>query len=159
MPTLAIEGLQRLCNLVIFFQVVQVVEVGTKANVQSPTVSYISISSVTPGTLHKELSFIKDEGFHCGKLDGIDMVTHKIKYGCTGIINRAGDEAYWSEFPTLKVNEDETANRDRRMSILINTKMARRWVLAINTTDLRFFQLEAINSTTGGDTFYHFSKN
>jgi hypothetical protein len=136
--------------------VVQVVEVGTGDNVQSPTASYVSLSSVTPGTLHREFSFIEDEGFHCGKLDGIDMVTFKIKYGCTGFMNQAGDEPYWSEFPTLKVSEEETAKGEGRMSILLDTKMARRWVLAMNTTDLKSFQLEAINRTTGSGNDPHF---
>ena len=137
-------------------QVLQVVEVGTKDNVQSPRVSYVSLSSLTPGTLNRELSFIEDEGFQCGKGDDIDMVTHTIKYGCTGFMNHSGHEAYWNEFPTLKVSEREASNRDSTLSILIETKMARRWMLAMNTTDLKSFELEAINRTTGGCSFCHF---
>lgn len=129
--------------------VVHIVEVGTTNEVQVPTSSYVSLSSLTPGKLTRELSFIKDEGFICERGDGIDMVTHTIKYGCTSITEQGGKEEYLRELPTLKVIEEKVVDGDRVTSVIVHTERARRWVLAVNTTNLSSFQLEAVKEETG----------
>eukprot|EP00250_Pteridium_aquilinum_P028284 c36898_g1_i1 orf=174-2999(-) len=129
--------------------VAHVIEVGTRDGEQLPTSSYISLSSLTPGKLTTELSFIKDEEFVCERGDGIDMVTHTIKYGCTSFTNQDREEDIFKEFPTLKIHEQKVVDGHNVASILLNTKMARRWALAINTTSLSSFQLEASTEATG----------
>lgn len=122
--------------------VVNVVEV----NSEHLRTSYISLSSLTPGKLTRELSYIKDEGFVCEKGDGIDMVTHVIKYGCTSFTR---EEEFLNEIPTLKIDEEKVVDGNRVASIILNTKKARRWVLAINTTNLRSFEVEALTEASG----------
>lgn len=129
--------------------VVHVVDVGSSNGAQIPTSSYISLSSLTPGKLTKELSFIKDEGFVCEKGNEIDMVTHVIKYGCTSFTEQDGVESFLTEHPTMVLQEEKVMSDERVATFRFNAQAARRWVMAINTTDLKSIQIDAIKGAPG----------
>ncbi|MCO5557456.1 hypothetical protein L7F22_011021 [Adiantum nelumboides] len=130
-------------------QVVHVIEVGPSNGVQMPTSSYISLSSLTPGKLMQELDFIKEEGFACERGLPIDMVTHVINYGCTSFTGQDGEENHLSEHPTLGLEEEKEVKGERVATFRLNVQAARRWVMAINTTSLESFQLDAIKGASG----------
>ncbi|KAI5081712.1 hypothetical protein GOP47_0001455 [Adiantum capillus-veneris] len=129
--------------------VVHVVEVGSSNGVLRPTSSYVSFSSLTPGKLTKEWSFIKEEGFVCERGVAIDMVTHVIKYGCTSFTDLDREESHLTEYPMLELQEEKEMKGERVAIFRLNAQAARRWVMAINTTDLKSFQLDAIKGAPG----------
>ncbi|MCO5571575.1 hypothetical protein L7F22_025319 [Adiantum nelumboides] len=129
--------------------VVHVIEIGSSNGVQMPTSSYISLSSLTPGKLTQELAFIKEEGFACEKGVPIDMVTHVINYGCTSFTGQDWEENHLSEHPTLELEEEREVKGERLATFQLNVQAARRWVMAINTTSLESFQLDAIKGASG----------
>lgn len=130
--------------------VVHVVEVGTIDGVQSPLSSYVTLCSLTPGKLIRESAFLKDEGFSCGKMEGLDMVTHNVKYGCSvSTDDEEDDEEYFTHFPKLYVSDDKLVNDERVTSVFMYTAEAHRWVLAINTTEVNSFQLETAEEAAG----------
>ncbi|XVF23631.1 hypothetical protein REPUB_Repub13aG0055900 [Reevesia pubescens] len=98
--------------------------------------SFVSLSSLTPGKLTKEIDQIK-EGFICGRHKVFDFVTFSVKYGCLTFDETEGG---WNEadIPTLDVVND--TNGDRRITkVAIDTKRAIRWFLAINTEEIEDF--------------------
>lgn len=131
--------------------VVQVVELNAIDGVESSMSSYVSLSSVTPGKLTKELSFLKGEDFSCGEMEGLDMVTHNIKYGCISSVAQGQEDtaAYFNVSPSLSATSDKIVNDERVTSVFIYTAASRRWVLAINTTEVRSFQLAGAREATG----------
>ncbi|KAF3772440.1 hypothetical protein EJ110_NYTH57919 [Nymphaea thermarum] len=121
-------------------QVLHVVEVTNKhGGLQNP-VSYVSLSSLTPGKLTKEVKNLHSEGFICGEGRIVDLVTFTIHYGCTSFDN---SEAGWSEseIPTMHV-ESDTKGNDRVTVVSIDAGISTRWFLAINTKEIQNFKLE-----------------
>ncbi|OMP06492.1 Peptidase M28 [Corchorus capsularis] len=104
--------------------------------------SFVSLSSITPGKLTKEIDQIK-EGFSCGRDKVVDFVTFSVKYGC---LTFDGTEEGWNEsdIPTLDVVSD--THRDKRITqVAIDTKRSIRWFLAINTEEIEDFTFK-VNS-------------
>ncbi|XP_068652880.1 uncharacterized protein [Aristolochia californica] len=123
--------------------VVHVVETTGGYGEKQNLVSYVSLSSMTPGKLTKEAEIMKDEGFVCGDNQTIDMVTFTVKYGCQTFDDVGGG---WSEseIPTLVVESD--SNIDTRTTVVsFNTQSSSRWSLAVNTKEIEDFKLEGDN--------------
>ncbi|XP_041023235.1 LOW QUALITY PROTEIN: endoplasmic reticulum metallopeptidase 1 [Juglans microcarpa x Juglans regia] len=104
------------------------------------TSSYISLFSVTPGKLNKEVEHIK-EGFKCGRDKVIDFVTFSVKYGCW---TNDDTEGGWSEseIPMLHVDSD-TKKSKRITQVSVDTKGSIRWALAINLEQIEDFKFKA----------------
>lgn len=117
--------------------VVHVVDVMGDQGKDGHRASYVSLFSSTPGQLTREIEHIK-EGFECGRGKVVDFVTFSVKYGCwTYDETQSG----WNEFdiPILHVNSDRMTN-DRVTEVSIDTKVSRRWSLAINTKEIVEFE-------------------
>lgn len=101
--------------------------------------SYISLFSVTPGKLNKEVEQIK-EGFKCGRDKVVDFVTFSVKYSCWTFDDA---KAGWSEsdIPTLHVAKD-TERNERVTQVSVDTKGSIRWALAINTKEIEDFKFK-----------------
>lgn len=113
----------------------QVVHVVDTTGDQNPT-SYISLFSITPGKLTKEVDQI-DEGFVCSRDKVVDFVTFSVKYGCRTYKDTDGG---WSEseVPLLHVDGDTNWN-ERMTQVLIDTKGSTRWSLSINFAEIEDF--------------------
>ncbi|XVE99313.1 hypothetical protein REPUB_Repub03eG0187600 [Reevesia pubescens] len=101
--------------------------------------SFVSLSSITPGKLTKEIDQIK-EGFVCGRHKVVDFVTFSVKYGCLTFDETEGG---WNEsdIPALDVVND--TNGDKRITqVAIDTKRSTRWFLAINTEEIEDFMFK-----------------
>ncbi|KAL4339277.1 hypothetical protein GQ457_08G011230 [Hibiscus cannabinus] len=101
--------------------------------------SYISLYSVTPGMLAKEVEEMK-EGFVCSRHKAIDYVTFSVRYGC---LTFDETEEGWdeSDIPTLEVVKD--TNGDKRITrVAIDTKRSIRWFLSINTEEIEDFSFK-----------------
>ncbi|OMO81312.1 endoplasmic reticulum metallopeptidase 1 [Corchorus olitorius] len=101
--------------------------------------SFVSLSSITPGKLTKEIDQIQ-EGFSCGRDKVVDFVTFSVKYGC---LTFDGTEEGWNEsdIPTLDVVSD--THSDKRITqVAIDTKRSIRWFLAINTEEIEDFSFK-----------------
>ncbi|CAL5407297.1 unnamed protein product [Camellia sinensis] len=121
--------------------VVHVVDTrGTYGEKQEPS-SYVSLFSMTPGKLTKEVEQI-GEGFVCGRDKVIDFITLSVKYGCLTKDN-VGSGWSESEIPTLHVESDINGD-DRITQIFIDTKISTRWTLAINTEEIEDFKFKEI---------------
>ncbi|KAJ8759909.1 hypothetical protein K2173_010010 [Erythroxylum novogranatense] len=119
--------------------VVQVVDTtGSYGHNHDPS-SYISVFSVTPGKLTKEIEHI-DEGLICGTDKAVDFVTFTVKYGCwtSDGTNDAWEE---SEVPSLHVDHD-TKGDERITQVSVDTKFSVQWALAINTEEIEDFILK-----------------
>lgn len=105
------------------------------------TSSYISLFSVTPGKLSKEVEHIK-EGFKCGRDKVIDFVTFSVKYGCW---TNDDTEGGWSEseIPILRVDSD-TKKSERITQVSVDTKGSIRWSLAINLEQIEDFKFKGM---------------
>lgn len=102
--------------------------------------SYVSLFSNTPGKLEKEVEGLKGEGFVCGNDKTVDLVSFTIKYGC---LSSSNVDSGWkvSEVPSLLVESDIKVD-ERTTKVLVDTKISSRWVLGINTEELKDFQIE-----------------
>ena len=103
--------------------------------------SFVSLSSITPGKLTKEIDQIK-KGFVCGRHKVVDFVTFSIKYGC---LTFDETEGRWNEYdiPTLDVVNDTDGDK-RITQVAIDTKRSIRWFLAINTEEIEDFMFTGI---------------
>ncbi|KAI0493455.1 hypothetical protein KFK09_023571 [Dendrobium nobile] len=120
--------------------VVHVVETnGGSAQSHEPS-SYISLFSLTPGSLVEESERLKDEGFDCGRKNTLDFVSFTVKYGC---LSFKDTDAGWSksEIPSLDVESDSSVD-SRITRVLVDTKHSKRWSLAINTELISDFSFE-----------------
>ncbi|PKU61337.1 hypothetical protein MA16_Dca028407 [Dendrobium catenatum] len=120
--------------------VVHVVETnGGSAPSHEPS-SYISLFSLTPGSLVEESERLKDEGFDCGRKNSLDFVSFTVKYGC---LSFKDTDAGWSksEIPSLDVESDSSVD-SRITRVLVDTKHSKRWSLAINTELISDFSFE-----------------
>lgn len=122
-------------------QVVHVVDTTGRFEGKEDTSSYISLFSVTPGKLNKEVEQIK-EGFKCGRDKVIDFVTFSVKYGCW---TNDDTEGGWSEseIPMLRVDSD-TKKSERITQVSVDTKGSIRWVLAINLEQIEDFKFKGM---------------
>lgn len=104
--------------------------------------SYVSLFSTTPGKLTKEVEQLK-EGFICGRDKALDFVTFSVKYGCWTYDEA---ESGWSEsdIPTLHVASD-TKGDDRITHVSVDTKVSKRWSLAINTDEIEDFNFTGMS--------------
>lgn len=118
--------------------VVHVVDATERYGEKQDPSSYISLFSMTPGKLTKEVEHIK-EGFTCGRDKVLDFVTFSVKYGC---LTYDDAESGWSEsdVPILHVGSD-TKGDERITQVSIDTKDSTRWSLAINTEEIEDFEL------------------
>jgi hypothetical protein len=118
---------------------VHVVDTTGRFEGKQDTTSYVSLSSVTPGKLNKEVEQIK-EGFICGRDKVVDFVTFSVKYGCWTYDDT---ESGWSksDIPTFHVNSD-TKSSERITQVSLDTKGSIRWVLAINTEEIEDFKFK-----------------
>lgn len=101
--------------------------------------SFVSLFSITPGKLTKEIDQIK-EGFVCGRHKVVDFVTFSVKYGCLTFDETEGG---WNEsdIPTIDVVNDR--NEDKRVThVAIDTKRSIRWFLAINAEEIEDFMFK-----------------
>ncbi|KAL8159847.1 hypothetical protein V2J09_001384 [Rumex salicifolius] len=120
--------------------VVHVVDTtGTHGRNQDP-ISYISLSSSTPGKLTKEIDQI-DEGFVCGRNMTVDFVTFSTKYGCWV---HEHDQNGWSELdiPIFQVKSDLKSSDNRITQVSLDTKASNRWALAINSREINDFEFQ-----------------
>lgn len=128
-------------DILIFFasQVVHVVDTTGRFEGKQDTSSYVSLFSVTPGKLNKEVEQIK-EGFVCGRDKVVDFVTFSVKYGCWTYDDTKGG---WSksDIPTFHIDSD-TKSSERITQISVDTKGSIRWVLAINTEEIEDFKFK-----------------
>ncbi|XP_059457062.1 uncharacterized protein LOC132186951 isoform X1 [Corylus avellana] len=122
--------------------VVHVVDTTGRFEGKQDTSSYVSLFSVTPGKLNKEVEQIK-EGFICGREKVVDFVTFSVKYGCWTYDDTEGG---WSksDIPTFHVDSD-TKSSERITQVSLDTKGSIRWVLAINTEEIEDFKFK-VNS-------------
>ncbi|GAB2222731.1 hypothetical protein Droror1_Dr00016855 [Drosera rotundifolia] len=104
---------------------------------QEPS-SYVSLFSITPGKLEREAEHIK-EGFNCGEDKTLDFVTFSVKYGCRSY-NDSGSGWSDSDVPTFQINAD-IISENRVTEVSMDTKVAKRWALAINTEEIEDFKL------------------
>jgi hypothetical protein len=118
---------------------VHVVDTTGRFEGKQDATSYVSLSSVTPGKLNKEVEQIK-EGFICGRDKVVDFVTFSVKYGCwTYDDTKSG----WSksDIPTFHIDND-TKSSERITQVSLDTKGSIRWVLAINTEEIEDFKFK-----------------
>ncbi|KAH7282220.1 hypothetical protein KP509_35G019900 [Ceratopteris richardii] len=128
---------------------VQVVEIGSIDGVQKPTSSFLSLSSFTPGKLTREIPYIKDEGFSCEKTNVIDMVTYDIKYGCVSATGHESGDNILTVYPKLELVEEKVLNGETLAKFHLDAEGSLRWVLALNTTSLKSFQLDEVREPPG----------
>lgn len=116
--------------------VVHVVDSGTHGKVEDLT-SYVSLFSSTPGKLTREVEQI-EEGFECGRGKVLDYVTFNVTYGC---LTYNHTQNGWSqlEIPEMHVNSDRMVD-NRVTEVSIDTKVSRRWSLAINAKKISDFE-------------------
>ncbi|KAJ8506521.1 hypothetical protein OPV22_007407 [Ensete ventricosum] len=120
--------------------VVHVVE--TKGNSENQDASsFISLFSLTPGKLTEEVKSLKDEEFTCGWNKTIDFVSFTVKYGCWSSKD-SGSGWSKSDIPIVHVEHDSIASGARNTGIFIDTKISKRWSLAINREEIRDFTFE-----------------
>lgn len=105
-------------------------------------ISFVSLSSITPGKLTKEIDQVR-EGFVCGRHKVIDFVTFSVKYGCLTFDETEGG---WNEsdIPMLDVVYDTNNGVRRITQVAIDTKRSIRWFLAINTEEIDDFMFKGI---------------
>ncbi|GAB4854943.1 hypothetical protein Ancab_023532 [Ancistrocladus abbreviatus] len=117
--------------------VVHVVDATGGYGEKQQPISYVSLFSATPGKLTKEIEHI-GEGFDCGRNKALDFVTFSVKYGCW---THNDSESGWSQsdIPMLHVEGDTVAEK-RVTRVSIDTKVARRWSLAINFEEIEDFE-------------------
>uniref|UniRef100_A0A1D1YA17 Vacuolar membrane protease n=2 Tax=Anthurium amnicola TaxID=1678845 RepID=A0A1D1YA17_9ARAE len=123
--------------------VVHIVEMNRGNNGTMNPASYVSLFSMTPGKLEKEIETLKSEEFTCGRSKPLDLVTFTVHYGCwSSKDSRDG----WSheDIPILQV-EGDSVTSVRTTHVSVNTRIATRWSLAINTAKIEDF-------TFGGDS-------
>lgn len=121
--------------------VVHVVETnGSYAHNQEPS-SYVSLFSYTPGKLVEESKSLKDEAFDCGRKTTVDFASFTLNYAC---LSFKDTDAGWSkmEIPSLEVERDSSVG-SRITRVLVDTKLSKRWSLAINTKLISDFSFEA----------------
>src|SRR4051812_25736839 len=108
-------------------QVVHVVEAAGKYDEKSDPSSYVSLFSMTPGKLTKEVENLKDEEFSCGTNKNIDLVSFTVKYGC---FSSKDSHSGWSksDIPTLHVESDSRADV-RQTKVILDTKHSTRWTV------------------------------
>ncbi|CAL9752585.1 unnamed protein product [Musa acuminata subsp. burmannicoides] len=117
--------------------------VKTKGNSENQDASsFISLSSLTPGKLTEEVKNLNDEEFTCGRNKTIDFVTFTVKYGCWSSKD-SGSGWSKSDIPIVHVEHDSIASGARKTGIFIDTKISKRWSLAINREEIRDFTFEA----------------
>ncbi|GLJ53167.1 hypothetical protein SUGI_1133080 [Cryptomeria japonica] len=128
--------------------VVHVVETPSEGESHSQSESYISLSSLTPGKLTKEIKYLNDENFVCGRDKPTDFVTYSVNYGC---VSSADTSNGWSERdrPVIQVQSDDIVEGKRKTVIFVDTMISIRWVMAINSMEIEGFKLEM---ATAGDT-------
>ncbi|CAN1797941.1 Endoplasmic reticulum metallopeptidase 1 [Linum perenne] len=121
--------------------VVHVVDTMAREGVKQDPLSYVSLSSITPGKLTREAEEI-GEGFVCGRDKVVDFVTFSVKYGCVA----HGDESRhgWStsDVSELHVDTDTKGREGRITKVSFNTKASTRWSLAINSEEIEDFILK-----------------
>ncbi|MQM16602.1 hypothetical protein Taro_049558 [Colocasia esculenta] len=123
--------------------VVHLVETSGGNQSSSNPDSYISLFSVTPGNLEKEIETLKSEEFTCGRSKMLDLVTFTVNYGCWSSKNSRNGWSH-ADIPVLQVESDSVT--DVRMThVSVDTKISTRWSLAINTEKIDDF-------TFGGDS-------
>nr|XP_010943482.1 endoplasmic reticulum metallopeptidase 1 isoform X1 [Elaeis guineensis]XP_010943483.1 endoplasmic reticulum metallopeptidase 1 isoform X1 [Elaeis guineensis]XP_019701584.1 endoplasmic reticulum metallopeptidase 1 isoform X1 [Elaeis guineensis] len=119
--------------------VVHVVDTTGRYGSQDPA-SFVSLFSATPGKLTKEVENLKDEEFACGRNKTLDFVTFTVNYGCWS--SKDGNNG-WSklDIPELHVESDYMSDV-RKTRVLIDTKLATRWSLAVNGEEISDFTFE-----------------
>ncbi|KAK6270958.1 hypothetical protein POUND7_008056 [Theobroma cacao] len=125
-----------------FARAVNVVHVvDTTGRFGAKPISFVSLSSITPGKLTKEIDQVR-EGFVCGRHKVIDFVTFSVKYGCLTFDETEGG---WNEsdIPMLDVVYDTNNGVRRITQVAIDTKRSIRWFLAINTEEIDDFMFKA----------------
>lgn len=102
--------------------------------------SFVSLFSATPGKLTKEVENLRDEEFACGRNKTLDFVTFTVNYGCWSSKDCNNG---WSklEIPELLVESDSMPDV-RKTRVLIDTKQATRWSLAVNREEISDFTFE-----------------
>ncbi|CAN1237968.1 Endoplasmic reticulum metallopeptidase 1 [Linum grandiflorum] len=122
--------------------VVHVVDTTSREGGKQDPVSYISLFSITPGKLTKEVEEM-DEGFICGRDKVVDFVTFSVKYGC---VAHNDDESRrgWSDSDVseLHVDSDTKGKEGRITQVSFDTKASMRWSLAINSEEIEDFVLK-----------------
>lgn len=109
--------------------------VDTTRSLEDPR-SYVSLFSLTPGKLTKEVEQI-NEGFRCGRDQVFDFVTFTVKYGCW---TEDDSDSGWSEADIPKMHlESDSQGIERTTLVSIDTKGSIRWSLAINTDEIQDF--------------------
>ncbi|CAO2839785.1 unnamed protein product [Amaranthus hypochondriacus] len=99
--------------------------------------SFVSLFSSTPGDLNKEVEQIK-EGLECGREKVIDFVTFSVKYGC---LTYDGSESGWSDIDIPKIDVISDTKTDARVTkVSIDTRVSKRWSMAINTDEVADFE-------------------
>ncbi|CAI0411825.1 unnamed protein product [Linum tenue] len=120
--------------------VVHVVDTMARQGGKQDPISFVSLSSVTPGKLTKEAEEIS-EGFVCGRDKVVDFVTFSVKYGCVTY-----DEAEhgWSnsDVPALHVDSDNKVGEERFTQVSFAAKASTRWSLAVNMEEIEDFILK-----------------
>lgn len=121
-------------------QVVHVVETVGEYGQKPEPLSYVSLFSLIPGKLTKEVEILKDEEFACGMNKSIDLVGFTAKNGCFSSKN---SQSGWSksDIPTLHVENDSTAGV-RQTQVLLDAKHSTRWTVKINAEEISDFTLE-----------------
>ncbi|KAH9288162.1 hypothetical protein KI387_032279, partial [Taxus chinensis] len=121
--------------------VVHVVETPSQGENHSQSESYISISSLTPGKLTKEMKYLNDENFICERGKPIDFVTYSVDYGCVSSVDISNG---WSERdqPVIQVQSDNVVEGQRETVLFLDTKISIRWTMKINSVQIKGFKLE-----------------
>ncbi|KAL4190238.1 hypothetical protein AMTRI_Chr07g23690 [Amborella trichopoda] len=120
--------------------VLHVVETTGKQGGKQNPLSYVSLSSVTPGKLKKEVASLENEGFVCGNNKTLDLVTFTVHYGCFSSVD-TGEGWSKSELPIMQIKSDLQMD-GRVTTISIDTKISTRWSLAINMEEVEDFSIE-----------------
>lgn len=106
--------------------------------------SFVSLFSSTPGDLNKEVEQIK-EGLECGREKVIDFVTFSVKYGC---LTYDGSESGWSDIDIPKIDVISDTKTDARVTkVSIDTRVSKRWSMAINTDEVADFEFRGTYNT------------
>lgn len=106
--------------------------------------SFVSLFSSTPGDLNKEIEQI-NEGLECGTEKVIDFVTFSVKYGC---LTYDGTESGWSDVDIPKIEVKSDTKTDVRVTKLsIDTRVSKRWSMAINTNEVADFEFRGMYNT------------
>lgn len=120
--------------------VVHVINTDGREGGSSPK-SFLSLASLTMGSLNEEAKHMNDVDLVCTRNGTLDFATYKVTYGCQKPVPL--DETLWEDRPSVVVVQDDVGP-PRVTTVRLSAGKARRWFLAISSNKISKLQLEAV---------------